>query len=303
MFAPPHTRVRVCGEQVASGYVLEIEDRGLGMGAPALADANRRIASTRQSDLFDSDRLGLFVVSRLARRHDVKVSLRPSPYGGTTAVVLVPAAILETGALSGAAALGSADAASPGASDGTSDAHGGHAVDTHAVESPAVNTHTFDSHTARPSVSRQAGAGSATLGKRDSVRLRAVRANDRESVLIGPPAANAESSGDDADAPATVDGFVIYGDSECGPNSEHLPRRVRQANLAAPLRETPEPPSRDDSTAEPAPRAPDQVRSTMAAFQSGWSRGRAEHPAPDEEAAAREPAAAAAEPQTAVDDR
>jgi hypothetical protein len=130
-----------------------------------------------------------------------------------------------------------------------------------------------------------------------------VRANDRESVLIGPPAANAESSGDDADAPATVDGFVIYGDSECGPNSEHLPRRVRQANLAAPLRETPEPPSRDDSTAEPAPRAPDQVRSTMAAFQSGWSRGRAEHPAPDEEAAAREPAAAAAEPQTAVDDR
>ncbi|MFI6443967.1 nitrate- and nitrite sensing domain-containing protein [Kitasatospora sp. NPDC050543] len=96
-FSPPHTRVHIRGEQVGNGYALEIEDRGLGMGAEALADANRRIAAAEQSDLFDSDRLGLYVVSRLARRQQVRVSLRPSAYGGTTAVVLLPTALLESG--------------------------------------------------------------------------------------------------------------------------------------------------------------------------------------------------------------
>ncbi|MFE2041942.1 nitrate- and nitrite sensing domain-containing protein [Streptomyces sp. NPDC059477] len=95
-FSPPHTRVRVSGEPVGNGYALEIEDRGLGMGAETLADANRRIAESETLDLFDSDRLGLFVVSRLAARHSVKVHLKTSPYGGTTAVVLLPTALLHT---------------------------------------------------------------------------------------------------------------------------------------------------------------------------------------------------------------
>ncbi|BFV56148.1 nitrate- and nitrite sensing domain-containing protein [Kitasatospora sp. CMC57] len=95
-FSPPHTKVHVRGEQVGNGYALEIEDRGLGMGPEALADANRRIEAAQQVDLFDSDRLGLFVVSRLARRQDVRVSLRTSAYGGTTAVVLLPNALLES---------------------------------------------------------------------------------------------------------------------------------------------------------------------------------------------------------------
>ncbi|WP_164836044.1 sensor histidine kinase, partial [Actinacidiphila soli] len=96
-FSPPHTKVRVYGEQVGNGYALEVEDRGLGMGKEAMAEANRRIEQAQALDLFDSDRLGLFVVSRLAKRHSVKVSLRPSPYGGTTAVVLLPTALLELG--------------------------------------------------------------------------------------------------------------------------------------------------------------------------------------------------------------
>ncbi|MFE2511440.1 nitrate- and nitrite sensing domain-containing protein [Streptomyces naganishii] len=97
-FSPPHTRVRVTGEPVGNGYAVEVEDRGLGMGKDALAEANRRIAQSEALDLFDSDRLGLFVVSRLAARHDIKVHLRPSPYGGTTAVVLLPTALLHGGA-------------------------------------------------------------------------------------------------------------------------------------------------------------------------------------------------------------
>ncbi len=94
-FSPPHTRVRITGEPVGNGYAVEVEDRGLGMGKESLAEANRRIEQSEALDLFDSDRLGLFVVSRLAARHGIKVHLRTSPYGGTTAVVLLPTALLH----------------------------------------------------------------------------------------------------------------------------------------------------------------------------------------------------------------
>ncbi|MDO0917005.1 nitrate- and nitrite sensing domain-containing protein [Streptomyces sp. DT2A-34] len=94
-FSPPHTRVRITGEPVGNGYAVEVEDRGLGMGKETLVEANRRIEQSESLDLFDSDRLGLFVVSRLASRHGIKVHLRTSPYGGTTAVVLLPTALLH----------------------------------------------------------------------------------------------------------------------------------------------------------------------------------------------------------------
>ncbi|MFI7343225.1 nitrate- and nitrite sensing domain-containing protein [Streptomyces sp. NPDC050085] len=94
VFSPPHTAVQVLGERVANGFTLEIHDRGLGMAADALLDANLRLAETPEFELSDTDRLGLFVVSRLAQRQSVRVSLQPSPYGGTTAVVFLPDALL-----------------------------------------------------------------------------------------------------------------------------------------------------------------------------------------------------------------
>ncbi|KIF01895.1 histidine kinase, partial [Streptomyces sp. RSD-27] len=94
VFSPPHTAVQVLGERVANGFTLEIHDRGLGMNPEALLDANLRLAETPEFELSDTDRLGLFVVSRLARRHSIKVALQPSPYGGTTAVVFLPADLL-----------------------------------------------------------------------------------------------------------------------------------------------------------------------------------------------------------------
>ncbi|MEU6083101.1 nitrate- and nitrite sensing domain-containing protein [Streptomyces sp. NPDC047108] len=97
-FSPPRTAVRVSGEFVGNGFALEVEDRGLGMGEQTLRAANRRLAGSEALDLVDSDRLGLFVVSRLAARHGVKVSLRPSPYGGTAAVVLLPPSLLQAAA-------------------------------------------------------------------------------------------------------------------------------------------------------------------------------------------------------------
>ncbi|MEV6115422.1 nitrate- and nitrite sensing domain-containing protein [Streptomyces sp. NPDC052109] len=95
VFSPPHTAVQVIGERVANGFTLEIHDRGLGMTAEALLDANLRLAETPEFELSDTDRLGLFVVSRLAQRQNVRVSLQPSPYGGTTAVVFIPDALLS----------------------------------------------------------------------------------------------------------------------------------------------------------------------------------------------------------------
>ncbi|WP_327349992.1 nitrate- and nitrite sensing domain-containing protein [Streptomyces sp. NBC_01321] len=94
VFSPPHTAVQVLGERVANGFTLEIHDRGLGMAPDVLLDANLRLAETPEFELSDTDRLGLFVVSRLAQRQNVRVSLQTSPYGGTTAVVFIPAALL-----------------------------------------------------------------------------------------------------------------------------------------------------------------------------------------------------------------
>ncbi|WP_246239039.1 nitrate- and nitrite sensing domain-containing protein [Acrocarpospora corrugata] len=89
-FSPPYTVVQVAGQMVANGYALEIEDRGLGMTAEDLAAANQRILEPPEFNLSSTARLGLFVVSRLAERHGIRVQLKASPYGGTTAVVLLP---------------------------------------------------------------------------------------------------------------------------------------------------------------------------------------------------------------------
>ncbi|WP_156721412.1 sensor histidine kinase [Streptomyces apocyni] len=94
VFSPPHTAVQVHGDRVANGFTLEIHDRGLGMTQEALLDANLRLAETPEFELSDTDRLGLFVVSRLAQRQHIRVSLQPSPYGGTTAVIFIPDALL-----------------------------------------------------------------------------------------------------------------------------------------------------------------------------------------------------------------
>ncbi|SEF11412.1 Signal transduction histidine kinase [Streptomyces sp. 2112.3] len=114
VFSPPHTGVQVLGERVANGYTLEIHDRGLGMAPDLLLEANLRLAETPEFELSDTDRLGLFVVSRLAQRQDVRVSLQPSPYGGTTAVVFIPARLFTDAAVGGREDDGAAADGLPG---------------------------------------------------------------------------------------------------------------------------------------------------------------------------------------------
>ncbi|MCW2136363.1 sensor histidine kinase [Actinoplanes cyaneus] len=95
-FSPPHTRVQVSGQALPDGYVIEVEDRGLGMTPAGLEVANRRLAEPPEFDPADSARLGLFVVAQLATRHGIRVSLSASPYGGITAIVMVPADLVTT---------------------------------------------------------------------------------------------------------------------------------------------------------------------------------------------------------------
>jgi hypothetical protein len=94
VFSPPQTRVIVRTEWAAAGLAVEVEDRGLGIPDAELAGLNRRLAERPEFDLADSDRLGLFVVAMLASRHGVQVTLRPSPYGGISAIALIPSSVL-----------------------------------------------------------------------------------------------------------------------------------------------------------------------------------------------------------------
>ncbi|WP_432092443.1 sensor histidine kinase [Streptomyces sp. bgisy100] len=94
VFSPPHTQVTMRLGDARHGVVLEIDDRGLGMDIAELEEANRTLARAGDFDPAQTERLGLYVVGRLAGRHGIGVTLCRSPYGGTTAVVLLPHTIL-----------------------------------------------------------------------------------------------------------------------------------------------------------------------------------------------------------------
>jgi len=89
-FSPPNTRVTISGSVVGHGFAVEIEDRGLGIAPDAMAAINEQLAMPPEFDLASSDQLGLFVTGNLAARHGIRVTLRMSPYRGTTAIVLLP---------------------------------------------------------------------------------------------------------------------------------------------------------------------------------------------------------------------
>jgi signal transduction histidine kinase len=94
MFSPSGTPVEVRASRVANGLAIEVDDRGLGIEPAQLSELNEQLAAPPDFDLANSDRLGLFVGAKLAARYGVRVSLRLSPYGGTTAIVLMPSSIV-----------------------------------------------------------------------------------------------------------------------------------------------------------------------------------------------------------------
>lgn len=97
-FSSPQTKVRVTGHALPDGRVLvEIHDTGIGLSPEDLAAINERLAQPPTVDVSVSRRMGLFVVGRLSLRHGIRIQLRPSDSGGTTALVMLPVDVAHGG--------------------------------------------------------------------------------------------------------------------------------------------------------------------------------------------------------------
>ena len=239
-YSPPGTRVQIRGGRVGNGYALEIEDRGLGIPSDTMNALNERLAKPPEFDLADSDQLGLFVVSRLAARHGVRISLRASGYGGTAAVVLLPRALVV------------AEADVPFQPGKAADEAVG--WDAPAGPSPAAGT----GQSAGQSAGQSVGAATEALAGRRMLRPeRGLNGASPGSSLGAAPSA----------AAAGADGSA--GSAEPGPAG--LPRRAPQTNMAPQLRG-----GRPTAPTGPlAGRDPERARSLMSAIQQGLRSGRA----------------------------
>ncbi|MGW7489706.1 nitrate- and nitrite sensing domain-containing protein [Streptomyces sp. NPDC054786] len=98
-FSSPQTKVRVAATRLPDGRVMiEIHDKGIGLTPEDFADINHKLANPPSVDAAISQRMGLFVVGRLADRHGIRVQLRPSgEQAGTTSLVMLPEAITHGG--------------------------------------------------------------------------------------------------------------------------------------------------------------------------------------------------------------
>ncbi|NBE83572.1 sensor histidine kinase [Micromonospora rubida] len=302
-FSPPHTTVEVRGQMVANGFVLEIEDRGLGMSDDDLAAANDRIVDRSELNLANAARLGLYVVSRLTERHGVRVQLKESAYGGTTAVVLIPPEMVadpggdanapERPGLPGTSApvAVAPPPAGPAAHLPARPAAPVAVAVAEPVTAPVAPTAPeADSGPALPTRARQRtapGAPDASAGEGAGLPVRPRRpagqsALDAPTVPGGFPVTAPRPVADEASPPAldapdapdasdTSTGLTPAA-SPAQQTGSGLPVRVRQANIVPELREDPSAQQVDDD--EDVIRPPEQVRQMMSSYQTGTRRGR-----------------------------
>ncbi|MGE5288778.1 MAG: nitrate- and nitrite sensing domain-containing protein [Micromonosporaceae bacterium] len=305
VFSPPNTPVRLTGEVVGKGFAVEVEDRGLGMSEEKLIEVNERLATPPEFDLSDSDQLGLFVAGRLAARHGIRISLRSNPYGGTTAIVLIPRDLVvpeEVYNTDHSAVLAGKNAVQP---------TGRHAARGEAIiaDSAPTGSHPYadaaeiagvppiGAITAGPD---GVGAGIHNGGPANQKLAGLHGGVDSPTPPTGTPAAPAASgptaSATSADTESSQ-GMSWFHRSDDGVWPEHsapapadavpadrtiaaadltelgLPRRIRQAHLAPQLRET-GPHAVIGADGSSAERSPEQARALMSAIQRGWEAGR-----------------------------
>ena len=313
IYSPPQTPVSISGSVVGQGFAVEIEDRGLGMTAAHREEINAQLENPPAFDLSGSDQLGLFVAGQLAKRQNIRISLRASPYGGTTAIVLIPRSLVvpegasskDTAPLpvgSGAPLRARHAIASGQDLAGTGDGPPGPSIPEQRQPSPPPPPPipvpasglrgewgpALDwSETSPPSPASPPGPLGSTehppLGYADELTAGQPSRPAGFSLLRpgggnGPssviPAAAEETAGPDLGGTDLLD--------ESG-----LPRRVRQASLAPQLREGParpgpsadlgmlsEPPEWQPSETAAPERSPEETRATLSAIQRGWERGR-----------------------------
>lgn len=161
-FSPPTAEVHVYVEEVPAGVVLTVEDSGLVMSDVQLRRAERAVSATDQ-DLagLSGTRLGLAVVGRLARKHGLTVSFRPSARGGTGALMMLPQELI-TRAPVGVPAPdpGSAAALDPGSA--AAPAPAARPEPAHDATDAAPKTDTSTSTSTEPDTDTGAGTEPAT---------------------------------------------------------------------------------------------------------------------------------------------
>ncbi|MGW6853261.1 ATP-binding protein [Streptomyces virginiae] len=121
VFSAPDTDVVLRAERVTAGIAVEVEDRGLGMPTEEQHRMNALLADPDQISvrhLLADGRIGLFVVSALARRHGIAVELKSNIYGGVLAVLVLPQELLGAEAPTAADAAGGSRATSWGTGQG-----------------------------------------------------------------------------------------------------------------------------------------------------------------------------------------
>ncbi|MFD6738428.1 nitrate- and nitrite sensing domain-containing protein [Streptomyces anthocyanicus] len=303
-YSPAPNPVGVRAALVAKGLAVEIEDRGLGLSEEDYASFNAQLAVAPQFDvvaLADDLRLGMFVVARLAHRHGITVTLRPSPYGGTTAIVLIPHDIVVREPAGGADGTGAAAngarapwVAAPTARDSADPA--GPAIDTGSVTGTGTET-----GQAAPGAAagRSATASAAGDPSGDPRPVRPVRSS--RPAPAGPAAAGAGS-------PRGHSGASAHDASDGRGGLAPLPRRVPQTSLAAELRDEDPGGRRDGSDHAAADAYADFTAERAASSLAGFQRGTLRAHTDDDADEAADPRAAheadeAAEGVGGADDR
>ncbi|MET9334989.1 ATP-binding protein [Streptomyces cellulosae] len=301
VFSAPHTQVLLRANLVTSGLAVEVEDRGLGMPVGEQDRMNALLADPDQvhvASLLADGRIGLFVVSQLARRHGIHVRLQTNIYGGVQAVLVVPQSLLggELAAVNGAqgttASLPSVGTAPTGrqtpALSGTVDTPA-HAEETAATGSTPASPLTPVAHPGRtPSASPGDGAVPPPLPLRGARTTRPTPAEAVPGVHHTAPAPHdghtAPAPHDGDTAPDPQDGTAVTGEAPLVPRTTpvrgtmgkpRLPRRRAQEHIAPQLRDGPAPRQDSEHVAGHDPQL-------MAAFQRGISlaESQPESPAP-----------------------
>ncbi|MFE3560209.1 ATP-binding protein [Streptomyces sp. NPDC059193] len=269
VFSAPDTDVVLRAERVTAGIAVEVEDRGLGMPAEEQHRMNALLGDPDQISvrhLLADGRIGLFVVSALARRHGIAVELKSNIYGGVLAVLVLPQELL------GAEAPGAADA---GGSRATSWGTGQAAQLPPPLEPVRV---------ARPRTEPAGAVPAPRAGAAEAPAPAGARSGDRDLPVPAPPetwagpahpgAPGTDPAGAPADpalpetwtepVPVTAPPAGAQAAGTAAADRPALPRRRAQSHLAPQLREAPAP------RRAPDPEPPVHDPGLMAAFQRGF---------------------------------
>jgi anti-sigma regulatory factor (Ser/Thr protein kinase)/HAMP domain-containing protein len=96
-FSEPHTPVLVATSRTATGIRITVTDEGLGLTEDEIETARAKISDFAADDVVTSQRLGFFVVGRLARRLGVTVSIHRGSAKGLVVTVDLPPSLFVPG--------------------------------------------------------------------------------------------------------------------------------------------------------------------------------------------------------------